>query len=169
VEPVTIPLAVVEEVREVSIRILHRPDQRLVSVLELLSPANKTTGDAVYLARRAALITQPVNLVELDLLIGGRRLPMGRPLPAAHFYAMISRAGQRPNSQVYAWTLRDPLPAIPIPLASPDPDIIISLQKVFSTAFDRGKYERAIDYTREAELDVSPRDRQWMLDVSAGK
>ena len=35
----------------------------------------------------------------------------------------LSRADRRPDADVYAWTVRDPLPSIPIPLLPPDPDV----------------------------------------------
>ena len=40
-EPVTVPLLILDEERETYIEILHRPERTLVAVLELLSPANK--------------------------------------------------------------------------------------------------------------------------------
>ncbi|NUQ64118.1 MAG: DUF4058 family protein [Pirellulales bacterium] len=36
-----------------------------------------------------------------------------------------------------AWTLRDQLPAIPIPLAQDDPDAPLDLQTAFTTTYDR--------------------------------
>src|SRR5438552_11758420 len=81
-EPVTIPLTILEGPRETYIEILHQPDRSLICVLELLSPANKEQpGRAEYLAKRSALLHQKVHLVELDLLLGGQRLPLERPLP----------------------------------------------------------------------------------------
>lgn len=43
-EPVTLPLLFYDEVRESNVHILRRQDQRLVTVIELLSPTNKS-GD----------------------------------------------------------------------------------------------------------------------------
>src|SRR5436190_13644699 len=40
-EPVTLSLIIEEETHERHIEVLHRPDRKLVAVLELLSPANK--------------------------------------------------------------------------------------------------------------------------------
>src|SRR5438876_11556343 len=86
-EPVTIPLTILEGPRETYIEILHQPDRTLVAVLELLSPANKEQpGRTEYLAKRRALLYQKVHLVELDLLVDGRRPPLERPLPSADYY-----------------------------------------------------------------------------------
>ena len=70
------------------------------------------------IAPRDALIDQPVNLVEIDLLLGGRPMPMGKNLPAGHYHAIVVAHRERPDAQVYAWTIRHALP-IPIPLRAP--------------------------------------------------
>jgi hypothetical protein len=44
------------------------------------------------IAPRDALIDQPVNLVEIDLLLGGRPMPMCKNLPAGHYHAIVARA-----------------------------------------------------------------------------
>jgi hypothetical protein len=162
-EPVTIPLLTLEGPRETYIEILHRPDRSLIAVLELLSPANKEyPGRTEYLAKRMALINQDVHLVELDLLRGGRRLPMEKPLPPATYYYFVSRGNQRPDCQVYSWGLRHPLPSVPVPLRSPDPDIHIDLAAVLLTAYERGRFRRRIDYHAAAHGVLSEEDRQWV-------
>lgn len=116
-EPVTIPVTMLEGPRETYIEILYQPENRLVAALELLSPANKQSpGRVEYLAKRRALLLQDVHLVELDLLLSGRRLPFNKPLPPADYYYSIARAEQRPDCQVYHWTLRQTLPPLPVPL-----------------------------------------------------
>ncbi len=147
-EPVTLSLvSEEEEAHERHIEILHRPERTLVAVLELLSPANKEEpGRSDYLAQRHALLRQPIHLVEIDLLIGGRRLPPEDGLPPGDYYALVSRGDRRPKCDVYVWTLRQRLPAIPIPLLPPDPDVWLDLAAVFATAYERGRYARSLDY-----------------------
>jgi Protein of unknown function (DUF4058) len=115
-EPVTIPLRFLEEYREVFIEILHWPNHKVVAVVELLSPSNKagnTRRD--YLVKRNGLMNRDIHLIELDFLVGGRRLPMERQLPPSEYFALIARAERRPDCDVFAWTVRDRLPTIPIP------------------------------------------------------
>ncbi len=165
-EPVTIPLTILDSDKEAYIEILHQPDRTLVTTLELLSPANKNLpGRAECLAKRRALIYQNVNMVELDLLRGGKRLPMERPLPAGDLFYLVSRAEQRPDCQVYGWTLRDVLPMLPVPLRAPDADILIDLGLVFDTTYDRGRFARRLPYQKEAAAEMSEGDREWMRKV----
>jgi hypothetical protein len=42
--------------------------------------------------------------------------------------------------------LRQPLPAIPIPLLPPDADVWVDLAAVFRTTYQRGRYARSLDY-----------------------
>ena len=164
-DPVTVPLTTsdFEEVREVWIEIRRLPDLSLVTVIELLAPSNKIgDGRHEHLDKRRLLIEQPVHLVELDLLIGGRRLPMKRPLPAGDAYAIVSRSERRPDSEVYMWTLRDGLPTIPIPLDAPDPDIPLDLAPAFATAYRRGRYARVLRYQEPYPIPLAAADRDWV-------
>ena len=172
-EPVIIPLPTIEtEIQEVWIEIRRRSRRTPVTVIELLSPTNKT-GDGFidYKLKRQSLIRQRVHLIEIDLLLGGRRLPMGKPLPTGDYYAFVSRGPKRPDSEVYVWTIRDPLPMIPVPLSKPDPDVVADLGSVFNTAYDRGRYGRLIDYGGTPAALRSHASRAWvqMTARSAGR
>jgi hypothetical protein len=163
IEPVRSALPRVKiEVHGVWIEILRLPKRTPVSVIEVLSPTNKTgEGFFEYNQKRRATIRQKVHLVEFDFLLRGDRLPMERPLPPGDFYAVVSRSEERPESDVYAWTLRDPLPSIPIPLSRPDPDVMLDLAPVFATAYERGRYARLIDYSISPTTVKKPADRAW--------
>ena len=45
------------------------------------------------------MIDQPVNLVEIDLLFGGSRLPMKPQLPPGVYCAIVARREQRPDAR----------------------------------------------------------------------
>jgi hypothetical protein len=98
-EPTTIPLAKREtEVRERWIEILHLPQMELITVIELLSPSNKMgPGRSEYIQKRNALIDLSVNLVEIDLLLSGKRMPMAKPLPQGDYLALVARTDRRPD------------------------------------------------------------------------
>ena len=66
-----------------------------------LSPANKKAGATreVYLAKRNEYLSAGVHLVEIDLLRGGPRLPLGEPPPTiADYYVLVCRAWERPHA-----------------------------------------------------------------------
>jgi Protein of unknown function (DUF4058) len=167
-EPEFIPLVttIIEDVKERWIEIRRRPDWKPVTIIELLSPTNKSgQGHTDYLYKRVSLIARSIHLLELDFLIAGRRLPMGRPMRGV-YNALVSRAASRPISDVFSWSIRDPLPIIPIPLLAPDADISLDLAAVFNMAYQRGRYERSIDYAVPLELPLTSEDRAWAEELA---
>jgi hypothetical protein len=168
-EPVSLSLVIEEETHERHIEILHRPDHTLVAVLELLSPANKEEpGRSSYLARRGALIPFPVHLIELDLLLKGQRLPLEEELPPGDYFALLSRGNRRPKCDVYAWTMRQPLPALPIPLLPPDADVWIDLGAVFRTTYERARYARSVDYAGPPAMALDAERLTWVREQARG-
>lgn len=169
VAPVTLPLPALEEPRETFIEILYRPDHSLVTALELLSPAKKEQpGRALYLSKRNSLIVRDVNIVELDLLIGGKRLPLRESveLPEGDYHAFVSRADRRPDCDVYSWKLHDRLPVFPIPLRAPDPDVAFDLAAVFALVYERAGYADGIDYARPPSVSLSDERLKWVATVT---
>jgi hypothetical protein len=162
-EPVVIPYAnAQEQVRETWVDVLRLPDERLVTIIEVLSPTNKAgSGRWEYLGKRRDVFEQPVHLVEIDLLVAGARVPMARPLPRGDYYAIVARAGRRPDCEVYAWSMRDRLPTIPVPLLAPDPDVPLDLAELVAPAYEHGRYARRLRYERPLTLPLRAEDRAW--------
>ena len=147
--PVKVAVVVPDEVREVALVIRHLELQRVVTVVELLSPSNKrsrSVGRDTYLEKRNAVLKSPAHLMEVDLLRGGERMPMREELPAGDYHVILSREEKRPDCDVYSWSVRDPLPEIPIPLAEDDPDISLSFQSVLDTVYERAGYDYTVNY-----------------------
>jgi hypothetical protein len=164
-EPVTLPLAIEElqEVRHRWIEIKRLPDRSLVTVIEILSPTNKIgSGRVEYIEKRNRWLKQPVNVVEIDLLLGGHRLPVRGPLPAGDCYTFVSRSSRRPNCDVFAWSIRRALPEIPIPLADPDADVPLDLAAVFAQTYDDARYDDSVDYSAPLALPLAPEDLGWL-------
>jgi hypothetical protein len=159
--PVEVQLPAVDLERLAYIEILDREDWRLVTVVELLSPSNKASGADrdQYLAKRAQLLSSRVNVVEIDLLRGGPRLPL-RDLPPCDYYVLVSRAEQRPRAGVWPVKLRDPLPVAPIPLQPADADARLDLQGVLHRVYDAARYRTYI-YLREPQPRLQDEDRAW--------
>ena len=140
--------------------------REVVTVIELLSPSNKASGkgQAEYLGKRANVQNSTTNLVELDFLRGGQRLPTANPLQPGDYFAFVSRPTEGPDIDVYGWSMRDRLPSIPIPLAEPDPDVLLDLQEVFTTTYDRAGYDYALNYRAAIRPPLSADDAVWMAE-----
>ena len=103
-------------------------------------------GRPSYLAKRDDLHARKINLVEIDLLLCGQPLPMKRRLSVGHYFAIVARCPSLPMAEVYRWSVRDRLPAIPIPLRAPDPDVPIDLNELVGRVYDLGRYRRTLHH-----------------------
>jgi hypothetical protein len=161
-EPVTIPSIDAIEVREAYIEIQRVPGYELVTVIELMSPWNKNgSGVGIHRGNRAALVRDGIHFVELDLLRGGTRTELSRPLPTGDYYAYVSRGDRKPDVDVFAWRLRDKLPTIRIPLRAPDKDVPLNLGEAERTAYERGRYDRKLRYARPLDPPLQGEDAKW--------
>jgi hypothetical protein len=160
-----VPVAVDIE-RHSYLEIRDRSSRELIAVIELLSPSNKRNGPdhEQYLAKRWQLLSSPAHFVELDLLRGGPRLPL-EDLPGCDYYALVSRAEERPRVGIWPFRLRDPLPLIPIPLRPSDPDARLDLQQVLHHVYDDAGYEDYI-YTGAPQPLLQPADAAWARELT---
>jgi hypothetical protein len=168
-EPVSNRMPVeAQEIRESWIEIIHRPERSLVTVIEILSPTNKAgIGYWEYRDKRLGILQQRAHLVEIDLLLTGRRNEMQKPLQKGDYFAYVSRQERRPEVEVYAWFLRDELPTIPIPLKAPDPDIGLNIAEVFAVTYDRGRYGRSLPYGAAPQVSLPEEARAWARERGA--
>ncbi len=109
-------------------------DRRVVTVVELLSPSNKTRGPDHddYLAKRRQVLAGQAHLVEIDLRRGGQR-PSPPELPGGAITTpSVESAIRRPADcgLLAVWPARDPLPVLPIPLNPPDAPVRLDLKAV---------------------------------------
>jgi hypothetical protein len=152
--------------------IRHLGSGDVVTVIELLSPSNKRIGSEgrkAYLNKREEILSTRTNLVELDLLRGGARLPTVQPLPPGDYFAFVCRAKRRRVASVYAWPLEHRLPVIPIPLAIDAPEVPLDLQKVFSDVYDRAGYDYSLQYQTPLAVPLSVAHSQWAQSLLTGK
>lgn len=159
--PMELLMANVEVERHSSLEIRDRRNRRVVTVIELLSPTNKTPGPDRddYLRKRNVLLIERIHFVEIDLRRGGER-PGPPTLPPCDYYALVSRYEDRPKLGLWPLTLRDRLPIIPIPLCAPDPDALLDLQAVLDRAYDAADYGKHI-YGETPEPPLSEEQLTW--------
>ena len=160
-------LRVVEEpVRLRFVEVREAGSMMLVTVIEVLSPANKSGDDrADYLRKRRTILNSDVNLIEIDLLRSGRRAPMRDPLPSSPYFALVHRAATRPVADVWPIGLREPLPSIPVPLLQPDPDVALDLEAVISGVYVTAPFDRLLDYDRPLIPPLAKDDERWVRET----
>lgn len=159
--PVKVRLPIVDVETESFLEIRDRRTRHLITVLELLSPSNKSVGRdrEQYIDKRNQLLARRVHFVELDLLRGGPRMPF-EDLPPCDYYALVSRPEPRPEAPLWPIRLAERLPLIPIPLRDPDPDARLDLQETLHRVYDAAGYAKFI-YEGAPVPPLTPADAAW--------
>lgn len=154
------------EHREHFMVIRDRDSNEIVTVIEMLSPANKTRsadGYKIYNEKRETILLSATSLVEIDMLRAGVRPSTTKPLrDTTDYCVMIHRAKKRPAIDVIQLTLRQPLPTLPIPLANGDPDAVVDLQAGFQRIYDNSAYQLLLKYDRPLRPKVRQEDEAWL-------
>jgi hypothetical protein len=159
--PVRVRTAMPSRVPQSSIEIRDVKGRSLVAAIELLSPVNKRGRSRhEYIDRRNKILASTAHLIEIDLLRAGQRVPMAEPLPKATYYAIITRADHRPDSDVYPIQLDQPLPSIPIPLRERDPQVQLELQDAFTSVYDQF-LDLLVDYADAPDVPLSAQQSAW--------
>jgi hypothetical protein len=151
--PVTLDTVMPMRLPHAWVKILDVASRKLVAVIEFLSPTNKRGLEyRKYSRKRQRILLSSAHLLEIDLLHRGKRVPMRNPLPAADYFVLLSRAANRPSTDVWPIKLGQPLPTVPVPLLGKDPDVMLDLQRVFTLVYDEGRYHSLIDYSHRPEV-----------------
>jgi predicted transcriptional regulator len=158
-----------EEHQEDYIEIRQRNDGRLVTLIDVVSPANKITaaGRSAYLEKRKESRNVSANLVELDLVLQGEpTLDYSRDgLPDWDYAVTVTRSTQPERYEIYTATLQKRLPRFRLPLAADDRDTVLDLHTVFSRCYDQGGFAARIDYQKDPVTALNAEDRQWLQEL----
>jgi hypothetical protein len=164
--PATSSVPVEAPARLFRVEIRTTAQDQLVAAIEILSPANKRAGhdDCLeYQRKRRDLLRSSAHLMEIDLLRGGERPPLEKPVPAAPYYVVLSRAERRPTVDVWPIQLADSLPLLPVPLLEPDPDAPLDLATAVAAVYERGPYQRVINYQEPPPPpSLSAQEAEWV-------
>jgi hypothetical protein len=158
-----------EQHAEDFIEIRHRTENRLVTVVEMATPANKTTpeGRKSLLDKRAQSKAVGANFVEIDLVLQGQ--PLLAFTRAGHVdwdYAVtVTRATHPERFEVYSGNLQKPLPRFKLPMAGDDRDTLVDLQTAFTRCFDQCGFPAKINYQRNPPATLRDDYRQWVHDL----
>ena len=166
--PARVELVVDDVERVPFLEIRDRLSRDLVTVIELLSPSNKRPGPdrEQYLAKRQGVLASPAHLVEIDLLRGGRPMPLA-VRPPCSYSVLVSRCEQRPAADFWPIALADRLPEIPIPLRAPDRDARADLQGILHQVYDEAGYVHFL-YAGAPQPALAPEEERWARGLVPG-
>jgi Protein of unknown function (DUF4058)/Protein of unknown function (DUF2934) len=160
------------EFQEDHIEIRQRSDSSLVTLIDIVSLANKTTetGRQAYLGHRNAALQRQANVVEIDLVKQGRpTLDYSRDnLPAWDYAVTVTRATQPERYEIYTATLQKKLPKFRLPLSAKDRDLVLDLQSAFTKCYEADNFTDRIDHRWDPRVPLNEHNRHWLDTLLVG-
>jgi hypothetical protein len=150
-----------DEERETFLTVRDRLSREIVTVIELLSPSNKRSGEnrGRYLSKRADILVSPAHLVEIDLLRGGKPMP-AEERPECTYSILVSRADDRPSAGFWPIRLVDTLPIIPVPLRGEQPPAQLDLRAIIDRVYEEAGYRYYL-YDNPPDPPLTGSDAEW--------
>ena len=133
-----------EPVRESYVEIREKGGGKLVTVIEFISPTNKIPGSGrrSYITKQQELEAADVHLVEIDLVSEGPRVfDFPGNIPSQYESMLMANIRMGFARKLYAFSLRERLPVLPIPLRYGDEDITLDLQFLHDQCYRDGAYD----------------------------
>jgi hypothetical protein len=172
---VAVPVA--HEVNETYLEVREAGSKRLVTTIELLSPANKLHRKRrrSYERKRSNIFQSRTSLVEVDLLRAGRpmRVEDAGHLPRTDYRILVSPAVRRPRASLHGFTVREPIPIVPVPLLPDDEEPPLDLGAILHALYDRARLDvpapspAMVILPRIAEVD--PPLSEWVVGRDLGQ
>ena len=158
---VEMPMA--DEVGENYLAIYEVKTGKLITLMELLSPANKLHGEGrkQYEQKRADVVRSRTNLVEIDLLRAGEPMAVIGERAQSDYRILVSRGWLRPRTQLYAFNLRQPIPQFPLPLMPDEEEPLVDINTVLHALYDRARFDLRLDYDDPPVPPLRTEDAVW--------
>ena len=155
----------------VTIRTTNKP-RRIVTIIEILSPANKAAGSVgrrEYLQKQQEILQSDTHLLEIYLLRQGAHT-VAAPLASLQqrgtwdYLACLHRSAQRYEYGYWLNRVTEPLPPLQVPLMVGEQDTVLDLQAVFDRAYNSGRYAQGINYGEDPRFPLQAKTRYgWKL------
>ena len=161
----TVPMGASIRWKLVTVEVHDRESGDLVTAIEALSPVNKRRpGLLDYRRKRKEYWERGANLVEIDLLRAGTRPFHGPGMPSGDYYVCLTPAGKK-RVDVWAMSVRDPLPTVPVPLLGGDGPAALNIGAALADAYDAAAYDLRVNYAADPPAPAfSAEDRAWIAE-----
>ncbi|MBY0228281.1 MAG: DUF4058 family protein, partial [Gemmataceae bacterium] len=117
--------------------------------------------------KRNAMLLSSAHFIEIDLLMGGTRMPMAGDWPDSPYYVLLCRKPGTAACRVWRASYREPLPPVRIPLAGHDPDLVIPLQPLVDDIYAMSRYWIDLDYSKPLPRRLPAAEKKWMREAVA--
>lgn len=147
----------------------RKPEQQVITLLEVLSPSNKAVGSSgreQYLNKQRSRLESGAHLLEIDLLRGGKHTvavpyEIMAEIGKKDYLVSLNRSERRDTFQIWPFSLRDRLPRILVPLSAGGEDLTLDLQQIFDSAYEYSSGRRDADYQNPPPVPFTSEDEAW--------
>lgn len=155
-----------EEYREPFLELRQRTDGKLVTLVEAVSPTNKTTavGRQNYQHKHNEAMRFRANIVEIDLVLEGQRMHdfSRENLPSWDYSVVVTRAPRPEQYELYTAALDKRLPRFRLPMGADDRDVVVDLQAVVHRVYDQADLGKAVDYQSNPTTPLAAAQLAWL-------
>jgi len=148
------------------IEIRLKGDERLVTLVDVISPTNRTSpeGRQAVQALHADARLAGASIVEIDLCMTGTPIyPASRDtLPEKDHVVTVIRSNSPEHFELYGTTLRKRLPRFRVPLVHDERDTVVDLQACLTRCYDISNYRSIIDYSGNPPGRFDDETSQWI-------
>lgn len=165
---VEVLMPTVDEVNETYLEVRDAQGGKIVTLIEVLSPANKVRGKGrrTYIKKRRRVTESRTNFVEVDLLRGGVTMPGLGPREASDYRILVTARRYRPYAALFRFNLRDPIPVVPLPLLPRDAEPPMDLGAILHGMVERARFDLRLRYDRPAVPPLGDEDAAWARAVT---
>lgn len=170
-KPMTVTVPMLIEIKEAYLEVREVATKEVVTIIEVLSPANKRSGRGYdsYVVKRQDILASRTHLVEIDLLRTGTAMTYHGNVPNYHYRLLVSRSHTRPKAELYGFNIQDPIPLFAVPLQDQDAEPVIDLHALLDTVYDRAGYAFALSYSQAPMPPLSAEDQVWIEQIMQSK
>ncbi|MEO0755977.1 MAG: DUF4058 family protein [Cyanobacteria bacterium J06648_16] len=161
--PERVSIPIVEKIKERYLEVREVATNRVITVVEILSPTNKREGEgrSQYLRKRQAVLGGQSHFIEIDLLRNGTPMPVkgGRQ---SSYQILVSRSDERPIAERYPFNLREHIPIFSLPLLPEDDEPVVNLKDIIDRTCEGHALDLSIAYSRPPVPPLNEADWQWI-------
>ena len=171
VEEYAVRVRMPREVNVTWLRVETVPDQKIVTIVEALSPTNKAPGGerSRYERKREVIVGSGANLVEIDLLRRWQPMPLETPQPPCDYRILVCQGWQRPGALLYPFNVQQVIPPFALPLLPEDEPLQVDLAPIINRMHHTARYGQVARYHEPPpEPAFAPEVAVWVGERVAG-
>jgi hypothetical protein len=152
-----------ETIKEGYLEIREGFGGKVITVIEILSPTNKRAGPGrdEYEKKRNEVLQHQTNLVEIDLLRGGKQMPVLGVTGKSDYRILVCQGEELPQGRLYAFSIRQQIPIFPVPLKPGETQPDVNLQELLEEIYEQARFDLAINYLLEPVPPLKLKEREW--------